>query len=170
MINLLVAASINLLWGAFHTMQIIGHFPLLNIMLPANAYWLFSAILKIATFDVLPVGSLISEFEESVGLEQDDMALSDTMADLGYDSTDPIKNLQIMFIFMVFLLLYPIVALCMGILICWSSKLKKCFSAINKPICWNVYIRFTFEAFLEIAITCLLRFKVFTFGSPNGTF
>ena len=83
----------NLLWGVFHTMQIIGHFPLLNTMMPSNAHWLFSAILKVATFDVLPVEEIVEEFEESVGLERDSFELSDTMSENGYDSSDPIRNL-----------------------------------------------------------------------------
>ena len=139
-------------------------------MLPANAYWLFSALLKIATFNFLPVEKFIDKFEEKLHLEHDNFSLSDTMADFGFDSSDPIRNLQIMFFFMGFLLLYPFMILLFCLIFCWSKRCNRCLLTINRTICWNVYIRFTLEAFLEISITCLLRFKVYSFESPSDVF
>ena len=58
-VNLLFSFGMNLLWGLLHAMQIVAHFPLINIMMPANAVMLFQVIVKIATFDLIPTEAFI---------------------------------------------------------------------------------------------------------------
>ena len=58
-VNLLFSFGMNLLWGLLHAMQIVAHFPLINIMMPSNAGILFQVIVKIATFDLLPTEAFI---------------------------------------------------------------------------------------------------------------
>ena len=36
-VNLLLSGAMNMLWGLLHSMQIVAHFPLINIMMPGNA-------------------------------------------------------------------------------------------------------------------------------------
>ena len=40
-VNLLLSGAMNMLWGLMHSMQIVAHFPLINIMMPGNAQVLF---------------------------------------------------------------------------------------------------------------------------------
>ena len=35
-INILIAGPLNLLWGMIHSLQILTHLPLINVMMPAN--------------------------------------------------------------------------------------------------------------------------------------
>ena len=35
-LNILVSSMLNYLWGTVHVMQIIAHFPLINVVMPAN--------------------------------------------------------------------------------------------------------------------------------------
>ena len=44
-VNLLLSGAMNLLWGLLHAMQIVAHFPLVNIMMPQNAGMLFQVII-----------------------------------------------------------------------------------------------------------------------------
>ena len=37
MTNLILSGTMNLLWSLLHSVQIIAHFPLINIMIPTNA-------------------------------------------------------------------------------------------------------------------------------------
>ena len=41
LLNLLLSGAMNLLWGLLHAVQIVAHFPLINIMMPPNAQILF---------------------------------------------------------------------------------------------------------------------------------
>ena len=57
--NLLLSGALNVLWGLLHAMQIVAHFPLINVMMPSNARMLFQVIIKIATFDIIPTEAFI---------------------------------------------------------------------------------------------------------------
>lgn len=58
-LNLLLSTAMNLIWGLLHVMQIVALFPLINIMMPANAELFFRVIIQIATFDLLPTEDFI---------------------------------------------------------------------------------------------------------------
>ena len=126
--NLLLSGAMNLLWGLLHAMQIVAHFPLVNIMMPQNASMLFQVIIQIATFDMLPTEEVIKEGEVSVGLEKDGFFISDSFEEYGFDSTDPIRNLQIMFIFLLFLIAYPLLSLGLRGLCYCSRTCKRCLN------------------------------------------
>ena len=58
LINLLISGPLNLLWG-----MIMTHFPLINVLMPANTQMLFSVLVKIATFDVIPVDGIMEKLD-----------------------------------------------------------------------------------------------------------
>ena len=96
--------------------------------------------------------------------------LTDTFADFGFDSTDPLKNLQVMFIFLSLLLLYPMFSLTLSGCFFWSDRCKRCIVRMNQRFYWNTYIRFFLEAYLELSIATLIRFKKFEMGSGTAIF
>ena len=57
-----VAFSLNFLWSMINSLQMIVYLPLLNITLPANTNTLFSILIEVATFDVVPKSDEISKF------------------------------------------------------------------------------------------------------------
>ena len=168
--NLLLSGAMNLLWGLLHAMQIVSHFPLINIMMPKNAGMLFQVITQIATFDMIPTEEFIKKGEDSVGLEKDDFFISDSFEEFGFDSTDPIRNLQIMFIFLLFLIAYPLLSLGLRGLCYCSRCCKRCVDYLDNQMFWNTYIRFALEAYLELQICSMLRFKNFSFDSDDQIF
>ena len=92
-LNLLLSGAMTFLWGLLHCMQIVAHFPLVNIMMPANAQHVFKIIVQIATMDLLPTEPVIEDFEKNVGIMNDDYFLTDSFVDFDFDSTAPIRNL-----------------------------------------------------------------------------
>ena len=168
--NLLLSGAMNLLWGLLHAMQIVAHFPLINIMMPSNASMLFQVIVKIATFDMLPTEEFIQAGEDRVGLQKDSISISDSFEDFGFDSTDPIRNLQVMFLFLVLLLIYPVFSLGLRGLCFCSNRCKRCLNWLDSMMFWNTYIRFALEAYLELQICVLLRFKNFSFEGADQIF
>lgn len=92
-INLLLSGSMSLLWGLLHSTQILAHFPLINIMMPQNADMLFTILMKIATFDLIPTEAVIDDMQVSMGIVDDNFILSDNFESYGFDSTGPIRNL-----------------------------------------------------------------------------
>ena len=139
-------------------------------MMPTNASTVFSLIVSIATFDIIPTEVLIKQTEEDVGLTQVEYQLTDNFNDFGFDSTDPIRNLQIMFLFMLLLMLYPLVSLTLKLLFFWSRSCMKCRSKIDNKLYFNLYIRFFMEAYLEMSLSSLLRCKTMHFFNPSEKF
>ena len=139
-------------------------------MMPTNASTIFSLIVSIATFDIIPTEVFIKQTEEDVGLTQVEYQLTDNFNDFGFDSTDPIRNLQIMFLFMLFLLLYPLFSLALKLLFFWSRACMKCRAKIDNKLYFNVYIRFFMEAYLEMSLSSLLRCKTMNFTNPSEKF
>ena len=92
-INLLMSGAMTFLWGLLHCMQIVSHFDLVNIMMPANAHHLFKMLVSIATLDLLPSDVVIEEIENNFGIVNDDFALTDSFVDFQFDSSGPIHNL-----------------------------------------------------------------------------
>ena len=62
-INILLSGSLNLLWGMINCIQIVSHFPLINVLVPANCKFVFSIMVKIATFDVIPVDGIMESIQ-----------------------------------------------------------------------------------------------------------
>lgn len=58
-LNYLLSASLALIWGLINSMQIITVLPLTEVTYPKNALALNAVVLTIATFDVIPAGTLI---------------------------------------------------------------------------------------------------------------
>ena len=138
--------------------------------MPANAHILFKILVQIATFDLVPTESVNAEMQSSLGIEDDDFVLTESFVDFEYLSSGPIRNLQILFLALLLLLMLPIVLLLLKVLFFWSSKMQKCVSYILNKLCFNVYIRFGLEAYLELSICSMIRFKNFTFETASDKF
>ena len=67
--NVFLVGGLNLLWGMFHSLVILAHFPLVNIAMPSNAGVIFAGIMKVATFDIIDTNPLVSKIEEGFGLK-----------------------------------------------------------------------------------------------------
>jgi len=62
LLNIVMSASMNLLWSLVNTLQVIVSLPLLNVNFPPNAFLLSTVLNKIANFNVIPM----EEFNASI--------------------------------------------------------------------------------------------------------
>ena len=169
-INLFLSGAMNTLWGMVNAMQIIAHFPLINIMMPSNAQIVFNVIVEIATFDIIPTEPLIESAEDDMGLIRKEYILTDNFEEFGFDSSDPVRNLQIMFLFILFLILFPLLSLLCKGLCFWSEKCLRWRTFLNRAMFFNTYIRFSLETFLELSISSLIRCKAWDFEDSSEKF
>ena len=65
-LNIAVSGALNYLWGMVNCLQIIAHFPMINVLMPANVQMLFIIVVKIATFDILPIDGIMEWFDETI--------------------------------------------------------------------------------------------------------
>ena len=61
-VSVLLAGGMSAVWGLINSLQIVAHFPLLNVQMPANATIMYDLIYTIATFDLPIVGQLTDWF------------------------------------------------------------------------------------------------------------
>ena len=158
MLNLLLSGTMTFIWGLLNSLQVVSHFPLINIMMPANAQYTFQTIVLIATFELIPTGDLIDGMEDGLGIRNLEYSLTDNFIDFGFDTTDPIRNLSVLFIFMMFLVAYPVLSLFLRGLCFWCDKCNQCLAKIDQSIFFNTYLRYGLESYLELCISSLLRF------------
>ena len=169
-LNLVLSGPLQLLWALINSLQIVTHFPLISVMMPSNAYTMLLTIVKISDFDYLPVEDLIEEMEDSVGIEKDAVVLSENFRDFELDSSDMIRNLQVVFLFMLLLVFMPIAFLLLFTIFKKNSKCKVWLSKMGRALFWNTYIRFWLESYLQLSIASFLRFRQFSFGSASDNF
>ena len=169
-LNLLLSGAMSFLWGMLNCLQILAHFDLVNISMPANAHLLFKVLVQIATFDLLPAEDAISEIEDDLGIVNDDYAITESFVDFEFDSSGPIHNLQILFLVMLLLLMVPIILLFIKGIFFRSQKVTRSINKVFSKMFFNVYIRFGLEAYLELSLCSLIRFQNFTFVSSSETF
>ena len=83
---------------------------------------------------------------------------------LDYASTDPIKNLKQIFLLMILILTFPLF-IKLAELICFRSQaVRDTIERFkNKYIYWNMYLRFTLEFYLEIAISACITVRRFRY-------
>ena len=105
-----------------------------------------------------------------MGIVRDDFVLTDNFADYGFDSTDPMSNLQMIFIVMVLLLMFSVYILFMRCICFWSDKCKRCLNWMHRIIFWNPYLRFALEAYLELSVSSMLRFNNLQFSTASEIF
>eukprot|EP00347_Sterkiella_histriomuscorum_P005693 403355625 len=53
-LNLLLATSLQYLWGMINALQLILHMPLFKVNFPSNTNFVFNQIISVSTFDVIP--------------------------------------------------------------------------------------------------------------------
>ena len=145
-------------------------------MMPSNAQVLFEVLIKIATVDIFPSEYFINQLEYMAGLVNDNVSLTENFEVYGYDSTGPMRNLQIMFIGIVLLVVFPLFAFLLKVIgylteiCCCDNSHRSCIRKLKSKMYWNFYIRFWLEAYLELSISGFIRLKYFNFDSASENF
>lgn len=126
--------------------------------------------MQIAQFNIVPLEQAMANAEVQIGIENDQFVHSDNFEDFGYESSDVILNLQIMFIFILILVALPIFVVLFRLCCRRKKKCIKCLDAFGKRVFWSTYIRFMLESYLELALASILRLKNFSFVTGSDTF
>ena len=71
-LNLLLVASLSLLWGLINSLQLVTHFPLVNFIFPPNAKTYFGIMFEIGNFDIIPTEQIEVIINNEIG--DDDMS------------------------------------------------------------------------------------------------
>ena len=106
-VNLIVSGALNYLWSMVNCLQIVAHYPLINVLMPANCKDIFRVVVMIATFDMLPIEGIMEWLDLSEFTETYEKPMPDNFKEFGYQHSDPIQNLEMVFLVIVGLLMLP---------------------------------------------------------------
>lgn len=59
-VNMVMAASLSLLWGMINVLQLIINMPLMNVSFPVNSIFFYNLLMAMANFNILPSSSIES--------------------------------------------------------------------------------------------------------------
>ncbi|TNV85876.1 hypothetical protein FGO68_gene7100 [Halteria grandinella] len=103
--NLIMAASMQLLWGLINSLQLVVRTPLMGMKFPSHTKAFFSSFVMLTNFDILPS----SDLNELVfGFESDEY--EDNYTDLGYDSLNTVDNIGSFLYYLILILSVIILA------------------------------------------------------------
>ena len=141
-------------------LQLVLYLPLLRFVIPSNFIMMSENIRPIAMFDVLENNmgwdaSLLMKFDEESQLGE---AISDQMNDIGYESTNSIKNLGTMYFVLQFYAIQVVFALFLALFNKITGRggnvLKnltgKLFYASILIVCIEGYIDLSISSYLQI--------------------
>eukprot|EP00347_Sterkiella_histriomuscorum_P011212 403373316 len=138
-LNIIMSASLQYLWGMINVLQIIVHMPLFSVDFPSNAKALYSLIVSITKFDILPSGQMQSQVFEF----EDDGPFNESFQEL-----DIFQTFQNYFLIIQWLQLHIYVMIVsIGII----------YDFLSKRIFFNIILRFMLEGYLSFTISALIN-------------
>ena len=88
--------------------------------------------------------------------------VGEKFARFDYPTSNPIQNLDMIFLVTLALLLLPFLLKLLDLICAWSTRaILRLRRFKTTVVYWNLYIRFLLEAYLELSIVSLLRLRQF---------
>ena len=125
---------------------------------------------ELSALEVLQVDDVVEAIKSGLGLDKDNYVLSANFEEFELDSTDVLTNLQMISLVILALLVLPLLILLALACLYKSSRGFRVIKRISDALFFSVYIRFVLEAFLELSIVSLMRFRNFQFDTSSDAF
>ena len=141
--------ALNHLWSMINGLQLSTHLPLFNLQFPANASFLVNFIIKIATFDILPIEAIWAIFDfPQKG------AYSLSFQSTGYEYIYLIENMGTCFFLVQIFLTACLITALLALIAKYTNneKVANQHKKMKSQLYWGVPLRFLFEAYLELLI------------------
>ena len=146
-------ATLNLLLSNVNSLQMIIIQNCFEILYPSNVIAFYSLLIPIATFDLLPSSTYTSLLE----FEPNPSRISDTLAQMGYETSNAVLNLGSLLIFILIRFLcillvimgYPFTPL-------FGKKLKSVYEHLVRANFFNGILVLLQSSYVELCMSCYL--------------
>lgn len=155
-VNLVLSASLNLIWSMMNALQIIVHIPLANLAFPSNATAVSRIFLALANFDVLPhpaLNALIFDFDETRKAEE---VRFDVM---GYGDINFILNSGTSFWLINLWAFLAVVSIISAFVKSFGNRFDAFRNWLNSLVFFDLLIRIYLETYLELLVCSLINIK-----------
>ena len=146
-------ATLNLLLSNVNSLQMIVIQNCFEILYPSNAIAFYSLLIPIATFDLLPSSTYTSLLE----FEADPARISDTLAEMGYETSNAVLNLgSILILILIRLLCILLVAVFCPFKPLFGNKLKSVYQYVVRANFFNGILVLLQSSYVELCMSCYL--------------
>lgn len=136
-VSIALSTSLYLLWGMINGLQIIGHLPMFNVFMPANAEAFFGALLNLSDFKVIPTDWVIDKT-------------------VGEGNAPMFKKLGVMFLAL-FGFIVGLILVCACKKVKWNNVyFSFIFNSLHMYIFFNGTIRYILEGELTLSLSSAL--------------
>ena len=158
-LNYLLSASLALIWGLINSMQTMTVLPLTEVTYPKNALALNAVVLTIATFDVIPAGTLILKIFKLSSAKP----FSDAFEAYGISNTQFMLSLGTTFvIFFGSIVVFPLMQVVVYLLDRRFGKdgniVRRLQEKVVSSYQFSYYIRSVLEFYLDLSLSALINF------------
>ena len=155
-VNTILSASLQQLWGLLEAQQIIVLMPLLKIELPAICSIFFGFLMTIASFDLIPIDNYVDKHVQMTPRDP----ININFEAVGFESMYVLINLgSLLILFVLFPALAFLEIIMRFIPIRNTQKVAK---FLRKKLYWNTSIRLFKESYAIALMCALINMKAFS--------
>ena len=152
---MILSGSLQQLWALIEAQQIVVLMPLFKITLPPLCSIFFGFLMQIASFDLIPIDSVI---EEHGGMTPRD-PINTNFESIGFESMYLLINLGTILIMIILFPVFLLILLILRLVDCYSCS-SKVSEKISRNLFWNAPIKILTESFAIILMCCFINLKV----------
>lgn len=155
MLNVFIAASLQSIWNMINAQQLIVMMPLFDVVMPANAQFLFNQIMYIAAFNYVELDGPINKLLHLNHTEP----LNQNFRKLGFESIYFLNNMGSMLIAFI---IYPVLILVLLIMQkCThnSHHVAKTYERLKRDLFYNSIVSMMTESYSMLSLCCLISFN-----------
>jgi len=111
-VNLIMAISLQMLWGLVNTLQIIAHLPMIELAMPQNAFIFFRTLTGLTQLEIIESGPI---YEKLMTFDENEEALTSNFEQMGYETKTAILNMGPIFMYfcgiIAFMIIWKIISI-----------------------------------------------------------
>ena len=159
--NILTSGAMSQIWGMINSMQLFGNLPIFEqVEFPTFSKATSDGIIEISSFEVIPLGDLLSEALDIPDDDGEEIHDTDAAALIGYESYYMISNLGSLFVIFLWLCLgIPLIFVLLRPFRTKSRYIGNKVSSLSDSLRGNLMIRFIIEGALDICICIAFQFE-----------
>ncbi|TNV73902.1 hypothetical protein FGO68_gene10999 [Halteria grandinella] len=158
--------SMKKLWQLISTLQILVHYPLLNLPMQANFLMVLKGIQDISNLNIIPKDK-IKVFVNNIVADTQD-GIEGSFGDMGYESSNTLHNMGLVAILIVATGILIAIIVVIGKVCRTSSKVQNLIQKIKTKLMFNPIIQAQLKGYIKLSLACLISLNNFATLTPGS--
>lgn len=144
------------------SIQLIVHLPLFSVAFPPNARYIFSMVIDLANFKIIPVDWIV---DNVLGIKKA-VSSNSSASEFGY-SSNLFKSLGLIFFFVVGAIVTLIICYFLWKFCNKIPFVRKVLTFIKNKLIFNTFIRTFIQGFMGFALSSFFSIQVISFANSG---